>query len=40
MTELERRVKKAEVASRIKRMGRRQILGREVLRVERSPERF
>jgi hypothetical protein len=40
MAELERRVKEAEVASRIKRMGRQQIPGREALRVKRSPERF
>jgi hypothetical protein len=40
MAELERRVEEAEVASRMKRMGRRQILGREVLKIKRSLERF
>jgi hypothetical protein len=38
MAEQERRIGEAEDAGRMKRMGRRQIPGREELSVERSPE--
>jgi hypothetical protein len=40
IAEQERRIREAEDASRMERMGRRQIPGREALSVERSPERL
>jgi hypothetical protein len=40
MAEQERRIGEAEDASKMERIGRRQISGREALSVEQSPERF